>query len=141
MNTRKILYPIKYCISFFFLYLFLYFADYFEPVISQRLIDSVGNLDVVGRLILIWVVLFVVKRVLQVAQNITVNNYKAEVTRLRQRRITEIIFGIKEDVFRELDTVDVVSRQLDDGMVLDGVYANDIIETLMSAVLFVVVFI
>ena len=49
MNTRKILYPIKYCISFFFLYLFLYFADYFEPVISQRLIDSVGNLDVVGR--------------------------------------------------------------------------------------------
>ncbi len=95
MNTRKILYPIKYCISFFFLYLFLYFADYFEPVISQRLIDSVGNLEVVGRLILIWVVLFIVKRVLQVAQNITVNNYKAEVTRLRQRRITEIIFGIK----------------------------------------------
>ena len=141
MNTRKILYPIKYCISFFFLYLFLYFADYFEPVISQRLIDSVGNLDVVGRLILVWVVLFVVKRVLQVAQNITVNNYKAEVTRLRQRRITEIIFGIKEDVFRELDTVDVVSRQLDDGMVLDGVYANDVIETLMSAILFVVVFI
>ena len=141
MNTRKILYPIKYCISFFFLYLFLYFADYFEPVISQRLIDSVGNLEVVGRLILIWVVLFVVKRVLQVAQNITVNNYKAEVTRLRQRRITEIIFGIKGDLFRELDTVDVVSRQLDDGMVLDGVYANDVIETLMSAVLFVVVFI
>ena len=141
MNTRKILYPIKYCIGFFFLYLFLYFADYFEPVISQRLIDSVGNLEVVGRLILIWVVLFVVKRVLQVAQNITVNNYKAEVTRLRQRRITEIIFGIKEDVFRELDTVDVVSRQLDDGMVLDGVYANDVIETLMSAILFVVVFI
>ena len=100
MNTRKILYPIKYCISFFFLYLFLYFADYFEPVISQRLIDGVGNLDVVGRLILVWVVLFVVKRVLQVAQNITVNNYKAEVTRLRQRRITEITFGIKEDVFR-----------------------------------------
>ena len=48
MNTRKILYPIKYCISFFFLYLFLYFADYFEPVISQRLIDSVGNIEVVG---------------------------------------------------------------------------------------------
>ena len=136
MNTRKILYPIKYCISFFFLYLFLYFADYFEPVISQRLIDSVGNLEVVGRLILIWVVLFIVKRVLQVAQN-----YKAEVTRLRQRRITEIVFGIKEDVFRELDTVDVVSRQLDDGMVLDGVYANDVIETLMSAILFVVIFI
>ena len=95
----------------------MYFADYFEPVISQRLIDSVGNLEVVGRLILIWVVLFIVKRVLQVAQNITVNNYKAEVTRLRQRRITEIIFGIKEDVFRERDTVDVVLRQLDDGMV------------------------
>ena len=52
MNTRKILYPVKYCISFFFLYLFLYFADYFEPVISQRLIDSVGNIEVVGRLIL-----------------------------------------------------------------------------------------
>lgn len=141
MNTRKILYPIKYCISFFFLYLFLYFADYFEPVISQRLIDSVGNLEVVGRLILIWVVLFVVKHVLQVIQNIAVNNYKSGVTRLRQRTITEAVFGIKGDLFRELDTVDVVSRQLDDGMVLDGVYANDVIETLMSAVLFVVVFI
>lgn len=140
MNTRKILYPIKYCISFFFLYLFLYFADYFEPVISQRLIDSVGNLEVVGRLILIWVVLFVVKHVLQVIQNIAVNNYKSGVTRLRQRTITEAVFGIKGDLFRELDTVEVVSRQLDDGMVLDGVYANDVIETLMSAVLFVVVF-
>lgn len=141
MNTRKILYPIKYCISFFFLYLFLYFADYFEPVISQRLIDSVGNLEVVGRLILIWVVLFVVKHVLQVIQNIADNNYKSGVTRLRQRTITEAVFGIKGDLFRELDTVDVVSRQLDDGVVLDGVYANDVIETLMSAVLFVVVFI
>ena len=119
----------------------MYFADYFEPVISQRLIDSVGNLEVVGRLILIWVVLFVVKHVLQVIQNIAVNNYKSGVTRLRQRTITEAVFGIKGDLFRELDTVDVVSRQLDDGMVLDGVYANDVIETLMSAVLFVVVFI
>ena len=92
----------------------MYFADYFEPVISQRLIDSVGNLEVVGRLILIWVVLFVVKHVLQVIQNIAVNNYKSGVTRLRQRTITEAVFGIKGDLFRELDTVDVVSRQLDE---------------------------
>lgn len=141
MNTRKILYPIKYCAAFFFLYLFLYAADYLEPVVSQRLIDSVGNLEVVGRLISIWIVLFIAKRAVQVTKNIAVNRYKAEVTRLRQRSITESILAIKGDLFRELDTVDVVSRQLDDGMVLDGIYASDIIETLMSIILFAVVFV
>lgn len=140
-KLQKYLYPFSYILIFAVLYLVVAAADILEPKFSQWLLDHTSEWQIILSVSVIWGIEYVMKRVVLLIRNEVVIRYQTGVIKKLQHDFIYRVFRLPGSEIERMKTSELVSRQLDDGMSLNGIFCNEFVETAISAVIFVAVFI
>lgn len=139
MKNRK-----KYIIIFILLGIISISLDIMEPYLAKILIDKLKSFKVPIDLLqlgFIWLILYFIKNIVNIATNKINLNFKIDVLYSLRIQIFEKIIKLPISYFKEHSIGYIMSRQIDDIEDLDGMLLNNVINGFLAFIELIVIFI